>query len=605
MSFFAAAANLLIALSGFMARRRLEKSSRNVFKAQEELLLSMIRNNTDTDYGRKYDFASITSVKDYFDKVPLIDYEDIQEFIIKEKEGKSSVLTKEAVEIFEPTSGSTSSSKYIPYTKTTLAQFQEAIGAWLWDIYSNRRALLRGPSYWCVTPLSSREGKTSGGIAIGFEDDSDYFGAFRKVVLNYLTVVPKTVSLIEGREAFQYTTLLFLLGRKDLSLISLWSPTFILSLIQPFEKWREQLAADLEAGTLTPPVSVESAAVNGESIESRSVNGESIDPLLKKRLERLLKKRPLRALEIRKCASISSLWPQLSFISVWASASAKEYIGEVKSMFPHSELQPKGLLSTEGFVSFPLTNVKGGSVLAVNSHFFDFVEQSADRGKAVTADEAVTADKAVTADILEEGKTYSVNITTGSGLYRYKTHDKILVTGFYNDLPVVEFMGRDNAVADWFGEKLNPDYVSAVIDLLFKGEEYSFALLALEKGTALPETVSASSYVLWIDSPRKGLISSSESVTEPDILSERVPETSKLSEQLERELCKSHHYLGCRRLGQLEPASVRFLRPGTGMETYIKRLLSEGIREGDIKPSLVDSVRTNWSNFFELADDSR
>ena len=47
--------------------------------------------------------------------------------------------------------------------------------------------------------------------------------------------------------------------------------------------------------------------------------------------------------------------------------------GQLRELFPQVEIQPKGLLATEGCVSFPLTR-RPAPVLAVRSHFFEFQE---------------------------------------------------------------------------------------------------------------------------------------------------------------------------------------------------------------------------------------
>jgi len=42
-------------------------------------------------------------------------------------------LTEEPVLLLEPTSGSTSAKKLIPYTRGLQREFSSAIGKWLWD----------------------------------------------------------------------------------------------------------------------------------------------------------------------------------------------------------------------------------------------------------------------------------------------------------------------------------------------------------------------------------------------------------------------------------------------------------------------------------------
>jgi len=104
-----------------------------------------------------------------------------------------------------------------------------------------------------VTPLANRERRTAAGIPVGFDEDAEYFGALRRRLLATLLAVPKEVALCAERDAFRYVTLLFLLAAHDVSVISVWSPTFLTTLLAPLPDWLECLARDLEDGAVTPP----------------------------------------------------------------------------------------------------------------------------------------------------------------------------------------------------------------------------------------------------------------------------------------------------------------------------------------------------------------
>jgi len=54
-------------------------------------------------------------------------------------------------------------------------------------------------------------------------------------------------------EHFRYTTLLCLLGCEDLALISVWSPTFLLTLLDDLPLWVDSLCGDLHDGRVRPP----------------------------------------------------------------------------------------------------------------------------------------------------------------------------------------------------------------------------------------------------------------------------------------------------------------------------------------------------------------
>ncbi|REC44873.1 GH3 auxin-responsive promoter family protein [Chryseobacterium sp. 5_R23647] len=97
--------------------QKAEEFKKNSEKNQEELLLSLVDTAKKTLFGRTYDFENIKSVKDFQEKVPVADYEDLKPYIEKVKRGQRDILWTETPEYFAKTSGTTSGSKYIPISK--------------------------------------------------------------------------------------------------------------------------------------------------------------------------------------------------------------------------------------------------------------------------------------------------------------------------------------------------------------------------------------------------------------------------------------------------------------------------------------------------------
>ena len=89
-----------------------------------------------------------------------------------------------------------------------------------------------------------------------------------------------------------------------------------------------------------------------------------------------------------------------------------------------------------------------GSVLAVTSHFLEFQD--------------VANEKVFLAHELILGKTYRVIVTTGA-VCTVLSGRLVRVTGFIQDAPCLRFIGREGAVSDLFGEKLQATFVEGVI----------------------------------------------------------------------------------------------------------------------------------------------
>ena len=110
-----------------------------------------------------------------------------------------SVLTAEPVQMFELSSGSTTASKLVPYTKSLKSEFQRGIAPWIYNLYTNIPDLQGGPAYWSITPLTDGKRFTTAGIPIGFESDSEYLGFLGKWLVDSVMAVPNVVKNISER----------------------------------------------------------------------------------------------------------------------------------------------------------------------------------------------------------------------------------------------------------------------------------------------------------------------------------------------------------------------------------------------------------------------
>ncbi len=513
--------------------REFESAATKVQTMQEQLLLSIVRRNHDTLFGRRHGFAKIRAIADFQQQVPVMRYEDYAPYIGAMMRGQQKVLVSERVLLFELSSGSTAASKLIPYTAALKAEFQRAISAWLFDIYSNQPSILSGKSYWCITPMVRHRKRTRGGTPIGFEEDTQYLGENSGILKSSLAV-PSEVKDIGTWESFRYVTLLFLLRCKDLSAMSVWSPTFLLLLFGPLQQVAVQIADDIESG-----------AISRSGLSNR----------LRRKLNRHLKRDPERAAELRAIfragGSAAQVFPNLKLISCWSDGPSASYMPQVSALFPQAQLQGKGIIATEGIVSFPLLGLKA-PVLAIASHFFEFID---------------SAGTVVLAHQLRSGKQYSVIITTSGGLYRYRLHDVIEVVGFEKQLPMLRFVSKEDFVSDVCGEKINAFHITKILRKLCVRYRLrpNFSMLAPEKSD------SGLYYVLY---------------TECFAAKARL---KAFRDEFERELRKNYNYNYCRQLEQLQKLRL-FLVSERGNEVYVKEMVSRGMRLGSIKPSVLDKA---------------
>ena len=130
--------------------------------------------------------------------------------------------------MFEPTSGSSSAAKLIPYTAPFRAEYQRAIRTWIHDIFTTHPAIRRGSTYWSISPLArSGSSLTPGGIPIGFGSDAEYLGRFERWASAKSFAVPPQAALTSNLEECLDFTCHHLRSARNLAFISVWSPTFL------------------------------------------------------------------------------------------------------------------------------------------------------------------------------------------------------------------------------------------------------------------------------------------------------------------------------------------------------------------------------------------
>jgi hypothetical protein len=200
-------------------------------QAQEEILRRIVRDNTDTVFGREYQFADIRSVAGFQERVPLSTYDEYTRYIQRIQSGEPRVLTRSRVTRLIPSSGSTAPAKLIPFTVELQREFQRAIGPWIYDLYGEHPDLMRGPAYWSITPaLPAADGPSA--VPIGFDEDTAYLGGCWRHLVDATMAVPSRVSRVEEPEEFWAQTVAELRRARELRLISVWHPSFLALLVE-------------------------------------------------------------------------------------------------------------------------------------------------------------------------------------------------------------------------------------------------------------------------------------------------------------------------------------------------------------------------------------
>jgi len=537
-------------LGGAMEFRRAANS--NLARVQNRVLLELLQNASQTDFGRQHDFATIGNADEFCARVKVHDYDDLKPYIDLIAAGKGCVLTGDPVRMFEETSGTSGPNRLIPYTAGLQRAFNWALHPWLFDLFSHFGSLWGGPAYWVVSPRSAEKRTTAGGVPIGFAADSDYFGAWAKPLIGLVTVVPEEAAGLSNPALWKYVTLLCLLRQPQMRLVSLWNPTLFTALLSQCREWGASLAGDLENGTCCPAF-LSQAEVNDPAL--RLYSGKPLPGRGKEFIA------AIRLLELDDRAGFTRLlWPKLALISSWSEAEAGAGAEYLRSFFPTAAFQTKGLLATEGSVTIPMAGAPA-PVLAARSAFFEFEEGETGVGAIRLAHELVT------------GQRYRVLMTTAGGLYRYRLHDIVEMRGWWRNLPCLAFIGKEAFVSDLVGEKLSSAQVKEVVTRL--AADFAGSWLAPEK----PELPELPYYCLFL-AGAAGV----RGITDVDC--------RQLAVRIDAAFCENIHYRWAREAGQLAPVKVVALEAGSAAanEIRLRRQAELGRTLSTAKPGVLDKT---------------
>jgi hypothetical protein len=504
-------------------RRRFEQHLGELESVQRARLNRWLSAAARSPEGRRRGVRADWSWEEYARQLPVTGWSDYAEAIQVQRERKQSLLIDSPVMRYQPTSGSTSAVKWVPYTKMFLDELDQVITAWVGDLYRQFPKQGKGTHYWSLSWIPTElRSQTAGDI----NDDMKML-SWGKRLLAYLTqAAPQEIALARSSDDSLFATIAYLAADEALGFISVWSPTFGLGLLEQMSAWRSELADVLSSGQWGPrhaqmagvpcPRSMRAAAL------LRSWDGQ-LSP-----------------------AFFEALWPSLAVLSAWDTAAATPWARKLQGCLPQAHFQGKGLWATEGVVTFPF---QGRYPLAYLSHAFEFID--AQDGKVLAPWQ------------LRQGQDVIPLLTTGSGLARYQMSDVLRVDGALGQVPTLTFLGRNDGV-DLVGEKTSATVAQQVQDSLTLQGALPVTLLALDEARH-----RSPGYVLLVECG-EGTPTETQAAMQSDLAS-----------QVEKALQANFHYKLARELGQLQRAACVALPHMRAL--YLDQCRERGMIEGNIK----------------------
>ena len=219
----------------------------NAPAVQERLRRRVVREAAATAYGRSLGLLGTESYQEFVRRAPIVDYDDLAPWIARQAATAEPIMTTECIALYEETSGSSGMSKLIPYPPSLLRAFNDYLLLWAADLVADGLAFGTGRMFLSLSPACRAPGTTPSGVPIGVTDDTEYLTPRVRRFLGPRLVVPPGIANVRDPDAFRRLVAASLIAASDLEIISVWSPTYLLSLLQFIEDQRDQLHDELKS----------------------------------------------------------------------------------------------------------------------------------------------------------------------------------------------------------------------------------------------------------------------------------------------------------------------------------------------------------------------
>jgi len=435
---------LALTIVGGIEIGELNRASKNGKKALSKTLRQILGDSKDTVYGKEHHFEEIVKAKTpeelfalYQKNVKINDYEDFRPYVDRHKNGEADILFPGKPKLYATTSGTTKEPKWVPITERYYQTvYRKLSQLWYYCFMKSKPRVYYGKSLSIVG--KAVEGAAPDGTLCG-----SLTGIIQRDVPGFMKKTysaPIDVFKITDYKARYYTLARMALVH-DISIIVTANPSTLVELQINVNEYFDDYCDDIEKGTL-----------------SRKF---LIDDDIRASIQAYIKPNPARAEELRKIKKRygtvlpKHYWPNLQLIACWFSGNTRLYYERARDSFPpDSVFHDFGYTSTECNVGAVLKSNTNETVVFGHKNYFEFIHESEIESPNPRIYQAYE---------VEEGERYCMLVTTCTGLYRYNTTDLIMIHGFYNDFPKMEFVQKINGTVSLTGEKLHErQFIEAV-----------------------------------------------------------------------------------------------------------------------------------------------
>ena len=372
------------------ATKHLDEITSNPMKIQKELLMKILQDNKDTEYGKKYGFKNIHSIEEFRSSLPLTKYDDYSEYIRRMSEkGEKNLITSYDIAIYNKSSGTIGTPKRIPMTNLGVEKFV------LYSVeYENiliakkfGNSLNSGRA---ITLIQCNEN-------LPVMKDGNIYGAISETITlkikpfwTKLFTSPVEASFAGPGIDTKYLHARYALSDDKATKLVCSFASIAMDFFLYIEKNWKLLVDDIEKGVID------------NSILIPDKDRENLIKSLKPDIN--------RAKELRKIFEqgfdkpfAPKVWPNLKLICCAATGTFKEYAAKLKERYTGNiSFYRRGVGASEGVFSMATEFDSCSSSLIPDSVFYEFLPE----------DKEAASENLITLDKVEVGKRYKLFITS-------------------------------------------------------------------------------------------------------------------------------------------------------------------------------------------------
>lgn len=422
---------------------------------QEEVLIQLIKDNADTDFGQSHDFHRIRCWEDYRRNVPLCDYYDNEDYIERITRGEKNVLTAYPLACILLTSGSSGRPKKIPLTRKALEQYSSLIYDNITDKLPEGHILHTSVFRYSLEKQKERELFPEQNITLL---SAAYFGYLVETgvmnldrytggeILNFSTEIQNVVFVKAWAALYDGE----IVGIQSIFLYDL------LILMSYIEKNGLEIIRFMKKADIPENIGI------SERVKNYLLNCMIPDQSRITQIEEVLK-------SADRSKTAEKLWPKLKMVSGISGDFFKSRENLLKEYLGNISVDYFAFASSECMAGVSVDSSEARYRLISDNGYYEFISTDPENN-----DSGCIKDQEINGKVQRyyncynapTGKLLELIITNWSGLYRYRTGDLVIIDYYENEMPVIRYINRKKLALNLAGEKTTEKMLDAAIEQL-------------------------------------------------------------------------------------------------------------------------------------------